>query len=248
MPRIQKNILATLTLLVVAMVAAAAPIPMSAIGVDQSIVVTNDGRIPIVTGGKFTGTIEGFAADFWCVDVENFVSPVQSYQGNVTLLGNWTNGQNALVRKGTATGSSWVYTGAAPGLTPLQRYQAAAYLISQTLAYQSTQDTDADNDYQLAIWELLDLTAGGDQVAETAGSIATRNAAVTYILGNPEYGKGTWAVVSGAVNSAGGFVSPSVQTFLTRVQPPSQVPEPGTYAMMGAGLVGLAFIARRKKA
>jgi hypothetical protein len=244
--RILKTLLATLTLLTMAMVATAAPIPMSAVGIDQAIVVGSGGRIPILTGGKFSGTIEGFAADFWCVDVENYVNPVQVYQGNVTLLSNWTNGQNAEVRNGTLGAAGWVIPGGAPALNPLQRYQAAAYLITQTAAFGGA-DVDADNDYQRAIWELLDTTGGGDQVSQTAGSIVLRNAAITYILGNPNYGKGTWAVVSGAVDARGGFTSTKVQTFLTQVQPPSEVPEPGTYAMMGAGLIGLAALARRKR-
>jgi hypothetical protein len=241
-PRKTTLFLATLVLSLTA--SAATMLPLNAVGINEKIVVTNTGRIPVINGGLFTGTIAGYAADFWCVDVENYIHPTQTYQGNVTLLGAWPGGTNPQVQKGTATGNAWIYQGP-PNLSPLQRYQAAAYLITQMQAYQAGIDTSSDDPYQLAIWSLLDL-APGDNVTETPQALTYRANAIAYILSHPSFGFGSWAVVSGKVNSQGALQCDRVQTFLTPVA--AQVPEPATYAMMGAGLLGLALIWRRKQA
>ena len=244
MPRIQLSVLAALTISLIASVAPAAPltIPLSAVGINQSIVVSSH-DIAVINGGLFSGTIAGNPADLWCIDAENYVNPPQSYQGNVTLLGAWAGGVNSEVQKGTATGSAWVYPGV-PALTPLQRYQAAAYLITQMQAFQSGADVSTDDPYQSAIWSLLDL-GPTDNVSESAQALIYRSDAISHILSNQSFGFGTWAVVSGTVDANGGLAREKVQTFLTPVA--SQVPEPGTYALMGAGLLGLATISRRKR-
>lgn len=92
MPRISAAVLASFILSLTA--SAATMLPLDAVGINQTIVVTNDGRIPVVNGGLFTGTIDGYAADLWCVDAENYVYPTQTFQGNVTLLGAWSGGTN----------------------------------------------------------------------------------------------------------------------------------------------------------
>lgn len=242
MHRISAAVLASFILSLTA--SAATMLPLDAVGLNKTIVVTNDGRIPVVNGGLFTGTIDGYSADLWCVDAENYVNPTQTFQGNVTLLGAWSGGTNPEVQKGTATGSAWIYPGT-PNLNPLQRYQAAAYLITQMQAFQSGADVSSDDPYQLAIWSLLDL-APGDNVSETSQALTYRADAISYILSNPTFGFGSWAVVSGTVDAQGALECEKVQTFLSPVA--SQVPEPATYALMGAGLLGLAMISRRKHA
>lgn len=228
------------------LIQAAPLIPLSAIGTGQAITVSTTGRIEILAGGLYTGTIEGSAAYFWCTDGENEISLPASYRGNVTLLYNWVEGVNGEVQKGTDTSPlAWTFPGN-PFLTPLMRYQAAAYLITRMQAYQAGVDVSGDDDYQLAIWSLLDLTPDPDtMLAGGSAAEAYRTSAVDYVIANPAYGFGHWAVVSGAAGLDGGLIGKDrVQTFLTEVQP---IPEPSSYLLMGAGLLSLAYLSRRAK-
>jgi hypothetical protein len=225
--------------------AQAATISATSLGVNQTITVQG-WTINILNGGEFYGNIEGDSASFWCVDIENFIGTPQTYQGNVTALDDWTNGKNAEVRKGIET--NWAWTPSSGTLTPLQRYQAAAYLISETAAYNSGIDTDADNKYQQAAWKVLD--AGASSISITPQASAALTSAVAYVLGHSSYGlNGEWAVVSGQVINDKGVLSPckTTQTFLVRMDTVhADTPEPASFALIGLGLAGLALIGRRR--
>ena len=63
----------------------------------------------------------------------------------------------------------------------------------------------------------------------------------------PREGIGSTAITGvGPASSTGVLSGSQYQTFLVQVQPGNGIPEPGTYALMGAGLLGLAMFRRRK--
>ena len=177
---------------------------------------------------------------FWCVDNENNVGLPDTYLANITPLGNWTGGANSSVRKGTyVLASDW---NDHASLTPLQRYQAAAWLITQTTYFKgSARNNGEDILIQHAIWSLTDLAGvSPDNPHDWQNPYYT--AATTHITTTgANFGKGSWAVVSGVVDADGHITSNTRQTFLVQV-----VPEPGTYALMGAGLIILACLRRRR--
>lgn len=234
--------------------ATAAPLilPQSAVGVNKTVDISSN-IYNLNSGGVFTGTIAGNGVWLWCVDIDNATS-YDPYTANVTMLDNtWASGQNSKVNKGTSatTFSQNIFTAAGIGTyTPNneQRYQAAAYMISQMTYFTSggtTSNTSVDQGYQNAIWKLLD--AGGSNISLTAaqnGFLVTALKAV--MTTTPTYGFGSWAVVSGPASSTGVLSGSQYQTFLVQVQPGNGIPEPGTYALMGAGLLGLAMFRRRK--
>lgn len=217
----------------------AAPLPLSALGVGKSIGITGH-PYNVLGGGGFSATIDGFDTTVWCVDSQNTISVGDMYIANVILLGDWALGQNPLVRKGTNANWSDGNT-----LTPLQRYQASARLIEQYSGFPDGPDADstANRRIQNAIWRITHRTGAG-------GAFPSSNTpytdAVSFIANplNIDFGKGTWAVVSGAVNSQGEFVKPSFQTFMVQVAA-TETPEPATYGLIGAALCGLAFVRRR---
>lgn len=221
----------------------AAPIPMSAVGVGKTVQITGH-PYNILGGGGFSATVHGFDTTVWCVDSQNFVSVGSLYIANVILLGDWSSGQNPLVRKGTNTNWSDGLS-----LTALQRYQASAYLLEQYSGFPDGPDanTTANRRVQNAIWRMTHQK-GVSGTYPSSNSLYTD--AVSFITNplNVDFGKGTWAVISGAVNLQGEFTSSKFQTFLVQVTPDiTETPEPATYGLMGAALCGLAFIRRRTK-
>ena len=211
----------------------AAPIPVSALGIDKEIVVTSSNP-----GGGFDAMVDGNETLVWCVDDENQIHPgtaSATYDGNVIALGNWAGGQNNQVRKGTET--NWTD---GLSLTALQRYQASAYLISQYLGAPISEA----NAYQEAVWRLTST----DGTAPAANTYY--NDAVAFIMNplNVNYGFGKWAVISGV--SSGGVLSDTDtrQTFMVELVPNGEVPEPASMALIGTGLIGMALLTRRRSA
>lgn len=235
-----KSILNASLFLLGAVSAVAAPLPLSAIGIGKTISITGH-PYNVLGGGGFNATVDGFDTIVWCVDSQNTISVGDLYIANVILLGDWTGGQNPLVRKGTNTNWSDGLS-----LTALQRYQASAYLIEQYSGFPDGPNADnaANRRIQRAIWRITHQKGGG---GDFPASNTEYTNAVNFITNpaNVNFGKGTWAVISGSVNANGDLVKPSYQTFMVQVAP-ADVPEPATYGLLGAALCGLAILRRRR--
>ncbi len=223
----------------------AAPLPQSVLGTDKAVVISNE-NLKVLSGGGFGGTLESLDTYFWCVDWENYIAgPPDTYNANVVALGAWTATEESQVRKGTNT--SWALN--PPALSALQRYQVAAYLLTQmstfqTMTKQTTNPTKAtDEDLQRSIWKILNLGLPSN-ASPAVVNMAPLNAAIAYVQSHPDYGFGSWAVVSG-ISSGGRLAGTKKQTFLVQIEA-TQVPEPGTYALMGLGLGALALLRKRK--
>ena len=107
---------------------------------------------------------------------------------------------------------------------------------------------------------LLDLTAGTFSLSNavygtfvsSAMTIVTQNASFldVYFLGTYTPGSGIPGVDPGpasarvSINQSGESLSEAI----TLNAPPAGIPEPATMALMGGGLVGIAFLLRRKRA
>jgi hypothetical protein len=226
-------------------------LPQTAVGVNKTVDLSTH-VYNLNGGGVFQGTVAGNQAWMWCIDVDNFTN-YDPYTANVTLLDDtWASGQNSLVNKGTAS-TSFANTSFTDGIlgtfTPTneQRYQAAAYLISQTAFFTSggsnTSQAVGDQHYQNAAWRLLDSGSNNlpFDMTENGYIVAALKQVMTT---TPTYGFGAWAVISGPASPSGTLGAQQYQTFIAQVQP---IPEPGTYALMGAGLVGLAMFRRRRR-
>jgi hypothetical protein len=237
-----KLFFAVLSAAALSLTVSATPIPLSAIGINKLVNVTGH-PYNVSGGGGFSAIVDGHVTTVWCVDDQNNINPGSSsaiYRANVILIHAWPGGLNALVRKGTVTFPNW---GDGDNLTPLQRYQAAAWLVSQYSGFPNgPSNSGAGNTaLQNAAWRMTHTGAGAP------AANANYTAAVNFIDNpmNAGYGFGKWAVISGVVNSAGVLsTSDTRQTFLVQVA----TPEPGTYMMLGAGLIVVALAGRKRLA
>ncbi|GIU76045.1 MAG: hypothetical protein KatS3mg004_3132 [Bryobacteraceae bacterium] len=232
-------------------------LPESALGVGKTVQITNDRLLLVLSGGRYNGLVDGIDADLWCVDVERFASKGNTYLANVVPLLDWTPEQAALVRKGRLDNDGFYWSDL--GLGAVERYQAAAWLITQMDAYRYGTHVYDDLHIQQAVWAILDegwfmsiyITDEAHQWMRTAAD---------FIREHPDYGLGQWAVVSGSVLPDGTFAGWQYQTFLTPLaasapafNPPgnerlplADAPEPGTFILAGAGLLVLAAVLRRR--
>jgi len=261
---------------------AGSPIPSTStyLGDAKNVTVTGrNGDDPSGGGGSFNGTISGFSTTFWCVDSQLHFSynsgalanvytldqiaanPAKVRYAGVTQTGSprWTNnGTGNLNAQSLNDFSSF-----ASFNTATQRYQAAAWLITQynfNTANQPQTGIDNNNtmvnpgliysfavtnsqrnaDVQKTIWSLMHNTTPGADASGVDDGVKVWLDAAYANYNSVDMKK--WAVVSWTVNASGVLQTDDRQTFLVQV-----VPEPGFYGVLAAGFVGLAFAARRRK-
>lgn len=230
-------------------------LPGSALGTGRTVQITNDRLVLVLNGGRYNGLVDGTDVDLWCVDVERFASPGNTYTANVIPLLPWTPEQAALVRKGTFSNEDFWWD---LGLGPVERYQAAAWLVTQMEAYRSGTPFTPDLHIQQAVWAILD-DAENQSISLTPLAWSWMHTAAAFIRDNPGFGLGEWAVVSGNAAPDGTFQGWQYQSFLTRLEtvtsearfggtapetPAAENPEPGTFALIGAGLLLGGWAAR----
>lgn len=238
-------------------VAAAVLLPEAALGTAKTVEITNDRLVLVLSGGRYNGLVDGFDTDLWCVDVERFASKGNVYLANVVPLVRWTPEQAALVRKGAFRNEDFYWSDL--GLGAVERYQAAAWLITQMEAYRSGASVHSDLHYQQAAWAILD-EAEFMSISITGEAEALMRVAAQFIRDNPDYGLGQWAVISGSVFPDGSFAPWfywQYQTFLAPLELTAsasdaadlrlaEAPEPGSAMLVGAGLAAAGLLLRRR--
>ena len=224
----------------------AGPIGQSALGIDKDVQILSH-TFNVLNGGSFYAIVDGFDTQVFCVDNQNHVYVPDEYLADVVALSDWDSTDQSHVRKGNNT--TWPALDAGyNGATALQRYQAAAWLVSQYSAFPSGTGTANGNDQalQTAIWYLLYQGTGGAPALNST-SKGYAESALDAVFANPTFGFYQWAIISGEANGGGRLLNSTKQTFLVQLDPSGDTPtpEPATYAFLGAGLIAMALFRKR---
>jgi hypothetical protein len=221
------------------------------------------------TGPAVTTTV-------WCVDYQLDVEVGSDYTADIVSLANATS-DAAQVRYGTlpSDGSSWANTltptnnyGYDPN-SALYRYTLAAALISEyedssnQIDPTNPANTSQNQAIQTAIWYLTynnEYNPGATwapfdptQYGASNGNINSPGDYLYWVNwaenNVTSVDLNDWAIVSGPADASGNLLPPNgvngYQTFLVQVQP---TPEPTFFALLAVGLLGLAVVARKRRA
>ncbi len=171
--------------------------------------------------GVGLGTTPGYGAlDIWCTD----------YAGSLHVGHSYTASFTSLAAGGAALDARTVH-----GSAGLTGYLKAAFLYSYLKTATDAADSETARDIHYAIWHFL---TPGSPFLGRPGEVAWATLADNN-YGNVGNGRWFFVVTDNDRSDDGRH-----QEFLTYA-----TPEPGTYALLATGLVGLSFagLRRRKK-
>lgn len=183
-------------------------------------------------GGGFTGTLSGFGAPF---DSNSF----QTYCVELTQQFNFGASMSDYSIIAGAANTEWNLYGGNAATTSARLGQLMTYVNTTGAVTNASQSTSL----QLAIWNIIydtDNTLLGGSFKMLSG-----------INSNPGFTLASYAntLLSDSLNTVSNLnvyvlKSPTNQDFLIT----TAVPEPSTYALLLAGLAGVGFITRRRRA
>jgi hypothetical protein len=183
-------------------------------------VVTFNGSYAFGNAGygipPYGGTLDGQAAEFYCVDFSHDIVSGDSWPAIVTPLSNSSN-----------YSSTYLYTGS--NATTEMIYQEFAWLITQGMGSTNQNAIAAD---QWAIWSLSG-GAGDDPYTGPTDSASYLLAEAQTAVNNGFTGQG-WEILT-PDNAAGGYG----QEFMV------YTPEPAGLLLLGIGLCALVFVKRQ---
>jgi hypothetical protein len=202
-------------------------------------------------GGQFTAFLGSNTAQtllVYCVDFQNFTVFNSAYPVNISTP-DVTNAASVMnTRYGTTPVADFTFdTGSLPAV---QRYVMAAWLITQYNF--SSGVTTNDLEIQNALWTLLNASGstnwpGGDALG--TGTYLTQ--AISWLgsetpaaLAQFESGVKIYTDTTIASTSIPGRWTTGYQEMISV----SSVPEPGTLAMLGIGLLAIGLVGKRVKA